>query len=231
MKSLFALIMLPLISLSPLACGGASKDGRSTPSRSQRADVTRRITTSEPFRSDGDADNPADIDGDAENPLSLTKGEYEDGGDDQDNRTKESLRYPDKDDSRVLNYGRPARSFDKRSIIAVVKRYYAAVSAGTGGTACSLIVPSLARSVHEDYGSGAGPSYLRGGVTCQAVISRLSSHFKNPLADSISITAVRVHGNQAQAVLDSRTMFASHITLRRTHDVWRVAQLLGTPLP
>ena len=134
----------------------------------------------------------------------------------------------------VLDYGRAASATDKQAVTALVKRYYAAAAAGEGATACSLIQSSLANAVAEDYGQAPGPSYLRGGKTCQAVMSLLFKHDHHQLiaeVRTLDMTRVRVKGNIGLAVLGFRAMPEREISVSREGSVWKINALLDSQLP
>lgn len=209
MKPLFAVIAVAVLGVSAAAC-----DSVTTSVRSSAASDARSVM------GDGDGDNPGDVDGD----------NYADGDPDNDSRTSESYRYHDKDDDPFLHYGHPAGAADARAVAAVVKRYYAVAGAGNGTAACSLLSSGLSTSVPEDYGRGAGPSYLRGGRTCPAVMTTLFHHFHNQLAGPVEVTDVRVKGSQAHAMLGSPTMPAGMLVLAREGRAWRLEELLGRVL-
>jgi hypothetical protein len=184
--------------------------------------ITNRIPPGQRFRGDGDADNPGDIDG---------NGDIDPEDSDSDYPVPESYRFPDTDDRATFRYGHSPNVAERAAISGVLKRYYAAATAGEGAVACSLMVPSFARSIPEDYGQGAGPSYLRGGKTCAAVMSMLFGHSHEELAETVYIAEVRVEHATAQAVLTSRKMRASSISLTHSAGSWKVQALLAQPLP
>jgi hypothetical protein len=181
------------------------------------------IPPGQSLRGDGDTDNPTDHDGNGDN----------DGGIDVDNDypTAESYKLPDKDDKATFAYGHPANTAVRRATGRVLERYYAAAAAGDGVSACSLLPSDLARSVPEAYGQGAGPAYLRGGKTCQAVMSMLFKHFHGQLVEAPTVVGVLIQGDRAQVVLSSRRMRASHVFLQRQGSSWKVDELLGQALP
>jgi hypothetical protein len=221
-----------VLGLGTTACGGARNvTGSAVHISSHIASTSERFTTitssvippGQSLRGDGDADNPNDIDGNGDSDSSADK--------DNDNPTPESYRFPDKDDKATFAYGHSPSAAGGRAIASIVKRYYAAASAGDGAAACSLLLPSLARSVPEDYGKSAGLSYLLGAKTCKMVLSMLFQHFHSQLAEAIQVVEVRVMGSSAQVVLSSKTMPASNIFLLRQSNSWKVEEILGQPLP
>jgi len=234
MKSLLALSTVALIVVGIGACGETDKEMTST-ARTQSGSrtvirttrgVSGAVPSEQSLLGDGDADNPDDIDGDG-------TAEYNDGSEDhdKDSMTAESYDYADKDDEEVLNYGHPTDTADRQAITAIVKHYYAAAANGDGAMACPLIAPSLAKSIPEAYGGGSGPSYLRGGRTCQAVMSALFKHVHDKLTGHLQVTAVRISGKQAEALLGSTTMPASEIALQDEHGGWKIEALLSHSLP
>jgi hypothetical protein len=94
-----------------------------------------------------------------------------------------------------------------------------------------MFVPSLAKSVPKDYGQAPGPAYLRGGKTCHAVMSLMFKQFGKQLAGAVAVTGIRVQGNNALALLGSKTKPARDIMVQRVETTWKIGSLLGEPLP
>ena len=218
------------LGLGATACSGAGKAtgtaAQTFPPGVTTSGPTKTIATSvippgQSLRGDGDADNPADFDG---------NGDFDSVDNDNDSPTPQSYKLPDEDDKATFAYGHPATASENHAIASIVKRYYASAAAGDGAADCSLFSPEFARAVAEDYGQ-AGPAYLRGATTCQAVMTMLFKHFHEQLTEPIEVVEVRVLGDQAQVVFSSRHMPASDILLRRRGGIWRVESLIGQPLP
>lgn len=238
MKSLLALLTVGLLSMGATSCGGSS-DGRTTPmiaistssvTTASSAPVTTGATTTSghDYLNDGDAEKVND--GDADNQ----RANHEDGDADSFDEyetTHDNNSYHDQDDKMILTYGHAATATEKEAVVAAVERYYAAAAVGDGARGCSTIASSLANAVPEDYGQRAGPTYLRGGKTCQAVLSLLFKHFRSRLAGTVHVTGVRVAADHALALLGSRTMPASYLYLERMGGAWKVDGLLGEALP
>ena len=93
-----------------------------------------------------------------------------------------------------------------------------------------MITATFVQAIPEDYGKGAGPVYLRGN-TCPVVMSRLFKHERKRLAAAFTVTGVRVHGNQAFVILGSQTQPATYLTLEHERSGWKLAGLLGIPVP
>jgi hypothetical protein len=236
MRSLLALSMAVLLGLSLLACGGTGKGTGSAPGVSANAATSGvsaapsgpQAAATQRYLNDGDAEKKNDHDNDNSNPnhedgdLDSSE-EYEDTFDNRD--------YHDSDDGIVLNYGHAANAADTRAIAIEAKRYYAAAAADNGKKACSMMTASDAGSVAEDYGSGAGPAYLRGGKTCEAVMSRLFEHSHAKLTGAIDVTGVRVKEGSAYALIGSTKLPASLIILKHEGGAWKINSLLGGALP
>jgi hypothetical protein len=204
MKSLPALLAVVLLGMGLSACGSASKGAGSAP---PAVDAESR------YLNDGDNDNSQDANGS------------------EDYKANESSSYHDTDDKSLLSIGHPADAADRQAITVVVKRYYAAAASGDAALACSMIYKNLSKSIAEDYGQAPGPSYLRGGKTCSAVMSRLFRHFHSRLASAINVTGVRIGGEQVLAFFGSRSAPASYVYLTREAGTWKLASLLGGPMP
>lgn len=219
-----------------LGCGTAGRQASTSSvagsTGGNTGDYASTITTSsiplgQALRGDGDVDNPGDIDGNGDRDYTSQGGK--DG--DSDGPTRESYDFPDSDDRATFAYGHRPSTTEARAISGVVRMYYAAASAGDGSAACGLLLPSFASSLPESYGGPGGPSYLRGGSTCAAIMSGLFRTFRSELGEAITVVEVRVAGDRAQVVIGSRRMRASSISLARAGGAWKVADIIGQPLP
>lgn len=210
--------------LGVFGCGSTSTGGAGTSTGTRVASTA----ATGPYLNDGDAEknydsDPDDKSVDHEDHDSDSVGEFEEGnGNDA---------YHDKDDAAALSFGHPASAADRRNVAELVKRYYAAAAAGDGSKTCSMMTPSLAGSLPQDYGQGAGPAYLRGASTCEAIMGRVLARSHRQLEGAVAVTGVRVNGSNAMALLGSHTMAASDISLAMEGGQWRIAALLGAPLP
>jgi hypothetical protein len=225
MRSLAAFVAA-LIGVAVIGCGGASRHERwASHAAAAVADGAPKgavltTTPSGPYLNDGDHDVADDADGDNKrdndrDPWLDYKPEEKDS------------RYHDADDRSLFAYGSAVSPVEERAVAAVVERYYAMAAAGDGAGACGLLNPSLAGAVPVDYGRN-GPSYLRAGKTCAAVLALLFRHYHRQLAAPVAVTGVRVSGGgQAYAQLGSTTMPASYTVVQREGGVWRLTQLLA----
>jgi hypothetical protein len=143
---------------------------------------------------------------------------------------------PDDDTSNNANLAgsSEASAAERRAIVALIERYYRVALAEEGAKACTMIYSTLAESVPEDYGSFAGPSYMRG-TTCPAVLTLLFKHFHSLLAlqlPKLKVARVRLVEHHGTAVLNfGAALPERQIAVTREGHVWRVGQLLDGELP
>jgi hypothetical protein len=226
MKSLLALLAVLSLGLGVAACGGSSRGAGSASRVSSNAAATGGATPAVgSFKGDEDDDDEESKTGGS----SLTGDSDNDSDKDyQDNAHK---GYHDKDDGIVLNYGTAASAAEERELAAFVERYHAAAAAEDGATACSMMASSLASSVPEDYGRAPGPAYLRGAKTCPAVMRLVFKHDHEQLAAAAEVTGVRVKGERTLVMLGSTMAPASYCIVVRERGVWKIENLLPSPLP
>ncbi len=150
---------------------------------------------------------------------------------DNDAQDNEHKGYFDRDDGSVSGFGQAASGADRRTLIALVDRYYTAASRDDGATACTIIYQPLAVDVPKDYGGATGPAYTKGATTCAAATTRLFRHFHSQLTAATLITGVRLKGSEGLVLLGSTMEPASYIPAMREHGGWRMGSVLPTPLP
>lgn len=146
--------------------------------------------------------------------------------------TSDATRIQSEEDE-VLDFGHPANPADRQAVTTLVKHYYAAAAAENGAAACSLVLPSVANTVPEDYGEGAGPRYLRGGKTCHEVLTRMFIHLHQRLASddaTMKVTHVRLKTRGGYAVLRFRSPPEREITVVHEGGTWKVSSLLDSKL-
>jgi hypothetical protein len=132
-------------------------------------------------------------------------------------------------DNGISTYGHEASAADRRTITALVKRYYKAAAEDDGATACSLIYSILAEAVPEDYGQPPGPPALRG-KTCAVVMSKLFKRIPGQPSSVLSateVTGVRVAGRRGFAQLHSSAMPTGEIAVERELGRWKIGSLTG----
>jgi hypothetical protein len=223
-----------LMSSTAVSCGG----GQPVTSKSERSaevpagayftsTTTDVIPPGQALRGDGDADNPGDIDGNGDSDNAGAGG----ADVDSDSPTRASYDFPDADDQATFDYGHRPGPAEARAIAGVVKLYYAAAAAEDGQAACKLLLPGIARSAPEDYGQTSTSSGAQVARSCGTVLANVFRSAHGQLGEAITVVKVGIEGATAQVVLSSRAMPASHIFLMRQGGSWRVAAVLGQPLP
>ncbi|HEY5287020.1 MAG TPA: hypothetical protein VIJ50_07940 [Solirubrobacteraceae bacterium] len=180
-----------------------------------------------PYLNDSDNDPSGDED------LDNSDGKTTDDDNDypEDHVEPENDRYHDLDDARVTDFGHVAGKLETQTIATVVDHYYRLAAAGNGANACTLLLPTFARALPEDYGQAPGPSYLRGAKTCQAVLSRLFRREHGQLARKLEVTGVRVEGAYAYALFGSSVTPAGYVPVEREHGTWWIGAMIGSTLP
>lgn len=130
------------------------------------------------------------------------------------------------DDQRVLQFGRTATAAERSSITAPLGRYYAAAAAANGRGACSLLIPFVAESIPEQYGTIAS---LRG-HDCGTVMRKLFRKHHAQLAAKqpvLKVVRIGVEGDHALVVIDFPEIpEVRQMTMRRSHGRWYVLTLL-----
>lgn len=227
MRWLLVSLAIALFGLGLSACGGSGKGSGSASQTSSKAATATTATQGGSTAASGSFIGDEDDDDTASNYTGTNK--YDNDAD-FDNDTIKNKGYHDSDDSTARSFGRAASAADRRTIAALVKRYYAAAAASDGAKACPLIYSTLEQAIPEDYGQPPGPVYSRG-KTCAVVMSEYFAHFHRQLAGAFAVTGVRVEGRQARVLLGSKTVPASFVTLRRERGTWKINELLGQPLP
>lgn len=136
--------------------------------------------------------------------------------------------YHDADDAQTASYGHAAGAAEAQAVTVIVKRYFAAASRHDGVLACRLPTRSCPGGA-----IGLRParaSYLRGAMSCQAVLDRLFRRSAEVLSAPVTVTVVRVGGDHALAMLASPKMPAGYAALLRKSGHWGMEQLLASAL-
>jgi hypothetical protein len=145
----------------------------------------------------------------------------------------------DKDDHSIVDYGHAASGQQRRSIIALVERYYRALVTNDGSVACSLIDPILAgglppppgTSSTQSAGSGSSSS---GEGTCAANLTAMLKQLPAKVARELvgtKVIAIRVNGGRGLALVRPRNSEARYLQLQREAGGWKIQTLFaGTML-
>jgi hypothetical protein len=145
----------------------------------------------------------------------------------------------DGDDRSIRDYGRVGSAAERASIADVLRRYYAAASAGWGAAACRLMAPSLAndsrlaRLLPSAYRPSARSSVFQG-KDCAGVESLLFDINRDQArveSATLRVTEVRILGAHALAVMRFKTIGERQTDLARTDRGWMLDALVDSPLP
>lgn len=145
--------------------------------------------------------------------------------------------HDDTNNSGALDFGHEASAPDKRTIAALIKRYYAVALFGDGAKACAMLYSTIAESLPEDYGSETGqppgPPYMRG-KTCPAIMTGLFRHFHAQLTVEVpKLRVVRVHleEHHGVALLNFGALPERTISFAREGHVWKMNEMIDAELP
>lgn len=147
--------------------------------------------------------------------------------DDLENAYRYQIADDGEDDDRIRTYGHEAGQPDRREVVALVGRYYAAAAADDGAKACALMQPILAKAVPHDYGKG-NPSLS--GDTCGVVLTKFFRQLPGqPIANlgTTKVIGVRIAGGRGYAQLTSRLIPTGVIAVQRYRGSWTVDSLIG----
>jgi hypothetical protein len=221
MRPPLALLAIAMVSAGVCSCGGASTEA--TPPAASGASSNRAISTAsptstaDPTASDAPGASTSDfakVDGDRDNDVSAPN-----------------------DDSvnHILEFGHEATAAEKRSIAALIKRYYAVALSGNGAQGCALIYSPLAESVPEDFGTASppGPPYMRG-TTCPVVMAGLYRHLHTQLeveVPKLQVARVRLQEHHGIALLRFGALPERLISFGHEGHAWRMTQLIDVELP
>jgi hypothetical protein len=126
------------------------------------------------------------------------------------------------DDEKVLYFGQAAGTADRRELIALVTRYFAAAATENGAAGCRMLVPFIAEGTAEQQGQA--------GSTCAFALSELFKQHHPLLAEkqaTLRVIGVRVEGNRALAILDFPNIpEVRQIGERRVGNTWKMLDLL-----
>jgi hypothetical protein len=138
------------------------------------------------------------------------------------------------DDREIEVYGHPAGRADRLSVTAFARRYLAAASNEDGATACSMLLPNLAKSLVQHFGGPSAPNYLYG-RTCAEILAKLFKHKHKQLVDedfAFTVTAVRVAGDKAYGLMAfARYPERRYFDLERVGRAWKLNGLLDADYP
>ncbi|MGA9876002.1 MAG: hypothetical protein WBQ21_09340 [Solirubrobacteraceae bacterium] len=220
MRLLLALIATVTLAVGILACGGTSKKETSPARVSSNAATDTNAQTAT-----GSTTTPAAT---ATAPSTTTTGDRPKDSNDEDSDSNSD------DDLEVFDFGHAASPAQERTIVALVKHYYAASAAGEGATFCSLTFSLIAEAIVEDYGEAAGPAGLRG-KTCAVVETKaLKLEHKQMAQDAatLEVTGARVNGKKGLALLRfGAKAQPRYIPVRLEFGVWKIHAMSDSRMP
>jgi hypothetical protein len=238
-KPLLALFAVAGLCVAASACGSSGRSTSPSSHVSSSADPDDEVRTS----SDPKAIAPTDYaklhgnDPDDEGtPIPRKQEEattnYAKVDGDKDNDV--GAAFDDTNNNLALRFGHAAGAGDRRTITALVKRYFAVALAGDAVKGCAMLYSTLAEAAAEDYGVPGGPEYVRGAKTCQAVLSGVFRHYHARLAvevPKLAVTHVRLQGRQGYAFLSFAPFPERELVVTREGRVWKIGAFLDGELP
>jgi hypothetical protein len=246
MRALSALLAFALLSSVCLACGsqGQSTDSAARTSLPTSTEDHKGVKT---VRGVGPE---ADEDADGDHDFYTSTGDYGRAAIEQDQRSVTAVANgasstlevearstrPDADGDydvhqAILSFGHSATPVEQHAVTTAVKHYYTAAAAGDGAKACSLLAPSLAKTLARDYGH---THYLAGG-DCAMVLSKLFERLHGELMvdrHTIVVLPARMKGDLGVALLSwNDSSREGQIVLRHEHGAWKLDALIDGPRP
>ncbi len=210
MRRALALLGFALLAVGTSACGGGG--GHSATSQS----ASQKTSNSSPPASGTEVAKLLHVDADSDN-------DYEAAADDTNNS------------SVVTSAAKPADASDRRAITSLIRAYYRLAMAEDGTKACSMLYSPLAEATPEDYGSFAGPPYMKGN-TCPVILSKMFEHLHPVLAielPKLRVARVLLEEHHGKAVLS----FGPHLperTILVTREgprAWKLGSIFDGELP
>jgi hypothetical protein len=134
----------------------------------------------------------------------------------------------------LSTWGREAPAAERHAVAALVRRYYVALAGPDGVTACSLYHPDLVKAVIAETKFAHSPLHMYGAPTCAAAVAR---HFRDlyatyhvrpgPSFTAVTVTHVRVKGDEGYAEFHSGVTQNGEIPIRRDGRKWQIYAILG----
>jgi hypothetical protein len=138
----------------------------------------------------------------------------------------------DADDVETRYFGHSASAHDRRSITALVDRYYAAAARDDGRMACSAIDAGLVAGAELAEGSHGPSSPATAG--CAAAMAKMLAQAPGRTAadfGAVRVLDVRVRGSEAIALLRLRDARTREMPVLRERGVWKIDAFFDNGLP
>lgn len=238
-KALWALFALTLLALEATACGGGAESTSSGAAHAAAAKhgssprIHARYAVGDYDRDDYEAGGDADVDnsvgrldGDGD-----VDGEGEGEGEGGAEGEAEQGGLADRDDSDLREYRQPASAAETRTVATLVRHYLAAAADANGTQACSMVLPSIAKTVASVLTGPGEPPYSRG-KTCSEVLSKIFRFYHAQLAAEARLLRVAKlgrKGDKGLAVLSASPITAFPIrvmTVQRYDGAWKIDGVL-----
>lgn len=201
-------VLLPLIAVVPLCVGIAACGNAGTAGSVSGSPPNAAAESSPPPESPGPRHPPgADRDGDRDANDAGAGEPY------------------DHDDASLRDYGHPAGTRVAKAVESVITRYYGAIAANDGASACSLISAALASGFSQASGVAGG----NGNGSCsRGLPSSVRQSMERSVAEltAINIFSVRVDGNRAVVFLELSTSEIRLIQMEKEGGGWKLSTLL-----
>ncbi len=232
-RALWALPALTLLVLEATACGGGAESTSSVPARV--ASVKHGSSSKFYARHavgdyDGD-DYEAGGDADDDDSVGRLDRDGDVDGEGGDEGAAEGGGLADGDDSDLVEYRHSASVAETRAVATLVRRYLSAAAAADGTQACSMVLPSIAKTVASVLTGAGEPPYSRG-KTCAEVLSKIFRFYHAQLAAEahlLRVVKLGRKGNKGLAVLTARPTMAFPIrvmAVQRYDGVWKIDGVL-----
>jgi hypothetical protein len=143
---------------------------------------------------------------------------------------KEATSSFDSDDAPVRFFGHEASGRDRREIVGLMRRYYAAAARADGAKACRMIHTLTIESIREEYEERTGRS-----ASCASIVADLFRRRRHQLAlDSatLEIASIRVGEDSALVLVDfAKAPLPNHIAAHREAGAWKIWELFDGHMP
>jgi hypothetical protein len=204
------------IALTPLVAGACEAGGRGSRSASSPASSPASAKKNVAARAASSGGSAADS-------------SLRDGDGDVD---RLSMTPSDTDNDAVPEFGPPAGPADRRAMLGLIGRYYAAAAAGDGARACSMLYALTIESILEEHHHDAGP-VARQRDTCRRVMSGLFRQRRRELQEDIArpynVLSLQVQGNRGYALVRfpaKHELREVQLRLHRDQGGWKMAVAL-----
>jgi hypothetical protein len=201
-----ALLATGLLVLTPAGCGSSNRAHREPDPDDENATTVTTPAGPAPLETEVDADHDGDI------------------GAPQDDSN-----------NGATEFGHEASPAERRAIVALVKRYYAAARADDGTRDCFLLLSTIAEAApNDDSREPDTPAYMHGQTTCGGVLSKLFNHYHAQLAAEVpklQVGHVRLEEHHGLVFLHFGALPERQTSVIREGHVWKMSQIYDQAVP